>query len=83
MEMFSGKFNTRSAGLYNNHPVSADQIEWADTVIVMEEGQRDEIAKRFPKHYMMKKILCLDVPDIYAYNDNKLKEEISQKMTIL
>ena len=46
----------------------------------MEEHQREEIAKRFPK--IKKKIICLDIPDIYFYNQpaliNKLKENFKK-----
>ncbi|MEK6949665.1 MAG: phosphotyrosine protein phosphatase, partial [Nanoarchaeota archaeon] len=55
--IFKGKFETKSAGLYNEKPVTAKQLSWADTIIVMDEEQRREVAKRFPKQYMQKRIL--------------------------
>lgn len=79
-EIFKGKFNTKSAGLYNEKPVTKQQMSWADTVIVMEEEQRNEISKRFPKQYMQKRILSLDVPDIYCFNDGKLIKVLKSKM---
>ena len=63
--IFKGKFKTRSAGLYNEKPVTAKQLSWADAVIVMDEEQRREVAKRFPKQYMQKRILSLDTPDVF------------------
>jgi len=81
-ELFQGRFNTKSCGLFNDNPITVSELEWADTVVVMEEFQRDEIAKRFPREYMMKRVLCLDVPDIYAYDDIKLKKELNEKLTI-
>ena len=78
--LFSSQFNTRSAGLYNQKPVTADEISWADTVIVMEEEQRSEMAKRFPKQYLQKRILCLDIPDIYNFNNQKLVAELQNKI---
>ncbi len=50
-EIFKGRFETKSAGLYNESPVTEEQLEWADAVFVMEEEQRHELAKRFPKQY--------------------------------
>ena len=70
--IFSTTFETRSAGLYNLNPVTQKELSWADVIIVMEEEQRHEIAKRFPKVYMQKRILNLNIPDIYSYNDSQL-----------
>ncbi len=71
-EIFKGRFQTKSAGLYNEKPVTQKQLSWADIIVVMEDCQRAEIAKRFPKHYMKKRILSLDIPDIYRYNQPEL-----------
>ncbi len=72
--LFNKKFNTESAGLYNGKPVNKRQISWADVIFVMEEEQRSELSKRFPELYMQKRILCLNVPDVYCFNDGKLIE---------
>lgn len=79
-ELFQEQFNTQSAGLYNQKPVTNEQLYWADVVIVMEEEQRHELAKRFPKTYLQKRILCLDIPDIYDYNDPRLIQILKLKM---
>lgn len=79
-EIFRGKYATKSAGLYVPKPVSAQEISWADTVMVMEEGQRSEIGKRFPKLYLQKRILSLDIPDVYSYNDPQLVKLLKLKM---
>ncbi|MEK6834907.1 MAG: phosphotyrosine protein phosphatase [Nanoarchaeota archaeon] len=81
-EIFSNKFETKSAGLYNNKPVTKKQLEWADIIIVMEDSQRTEISKRFPEQYIKKQILSLNIPDIYFYNDqnliNLLKDKVNE-----
>jgi len=79
-ELFKGRFNTKSAGLYNQKPVTEKQLSWADTIIVMEDEQRTEIAKRFPKQYLQKRIISLDIPDVYSYNDSKLISTLNSKM---
>lgn len=79
-ELFNGKFKTKSAGLYNQKPVTSRQISWADVIIVMEEEQRREIAKRFPKQYLQKRIFSLDIPDIYNYNDPQLVATLKSKI---
>ena len=79
-EVFKGRFETRSAGLYNNRPVTAENLSWADVVMVMEDAQRAELARRFPKAYMQKRIISLDVPDIYRYNQPTLVKALNTKV---
>ena len=71
---------TRSAGLYTEKPVSAKELNWADVVIVMEEEQRHELAKRFPKQYLQKRILNWEIADRYRFNQQKLIELLQEKM---
>lgn len=82
-KIFNKRFKAKSAGLYNLKPVTEKQISWADVVVVMEEEQRSEIAKRFPKQYMLKRILSLDIPDIYHYNQLELVEILKSKINKL
>ena len=79
-KIFNNKFTTKSAGLYNKRPLTKQQIVWADVIFVMEDEQRSEIAKRFPKQYLQKRILDLDVPDIYEYNNPKLVKVLKSKV---
>src|SRR3989338_6839364 len=79
-EMMKKEFEKKSAGLFNEKPVQERTLAWADAVIVMEDAQRRELAKRFPKQYLQKKILTLNIPDIYSYNQAALKEVINKKM---
>tara|TARA_Y100000310_G_scaffold310646_1_gene356099 strand:- start:921 stop:1193 length:273 start_codon:yes stop_codon:yes gene_type:complete len=79
-DLFKSKFNTKSAGLYARKPLTKEEVSWADTLIVMEDEQRSEIAKRFPKAYMQKRILSLEIPDIYNYGDPKLAKELKTKL---
>ena len=78
-DLFKGVLSVKSAGLYNN-PVTAEQLGWADLVLVMEEEQRLEIGNRFPKQYLQKRILSLDIPDIYHYNQPELVELLKRKV---
>ena len=79
-ELFKGRFKTKSAGLYNETPVTEKQLVWADFVMVMEEEQRSEIAKRFPRQYLQKHILSLNIPDSYHYNQPELIKLLRRKM---
>jgi len=82
-EIFKDSFQTKSAGLYNEKPITQKELSWADTVIVMENEQRSEIAKRFPKLYMQKRILSLNIPDIYHFNQPELIKTLKSKINEL
>lgn len=71
-ELFKDRFKTKSAGLYNENPVKEKDLKWADKIVVMEDEQRAEIAKRFPGQYLKKQILSLNVPDIFHFNQPEL-----------
>ncbi len=79
-ELFKNKYKTKSAGLFNDKPVSEKTISWADIILVMDDEQRSEIAKRFPKQYMQKRILSLDIPDTYSYNNPDLVKILNLKI---
>lgn len=81
--LFKNKFKTKSAGLYNSSPVAEKDIFWADKVVVMEEEQRGEIARRFPDLFLKKQILNLDIPDMYSCNQPELIKELKQKVNKL
>lgn len=82
-QIYKKEYATKSAGLYNEKPVTKEQLAWADTVIVMEDAQRKEISKRFPLQYMQKRILTLNIPDVYKNGQPELIKEISEKMRTL
>ena len=78
--VFRQQFYTRSAGLYNSTPVREHDLAWADIIFVMEDVQRSELAHRFPRLYLQKRILVLDIPDIYRYNDPQLVTLLASKL---
>lgn len=82
-ELFRGKFETKSAGLYNETPVNENELEWADLIAVMEDFQREELGKRFPKQYMKKRIISLNVPDVYSFNQPELIKILNLKVRTL
>lgn len=79
-ELFRGRFETKSAGLFNSKPVTQKEINWADVIVVMEQMQREELAKRFPKEYIKKRIVSLDIEDSYYYQQPELIRELKEKM---
>lgn len=80
-ELFKDTFETKYAGIYSEkNPVTLNVIEWADLIVVMEDEQRIELSRRFPKQYLKKKIISLGVADEYGYNSPELRKELQRKM---
>ena len=61
-------------------PVSADLLEWADRVFVMETTQRRYLNAHFASVLKDKKIVCLDIPDIYRYMQPELVVTLRAKV---
>jgi len=72
--LFGGKY----AGVFVN--LKKEDLEWADVVYVFEERQRSEIGRKFPTQYLKKRILNLEIPDIYGYMDRKLVDVLRRKL---
>jgi len=63
-----------SAGINNDAriPLSVEQIEWADLIIVMEQAQRLRLNRKFGSFLAGKRIAVLNIPDEYEYMDPDL-----------
>ncbi|MBW3019140.1 phosphotyrosine protein phosphatase [Candidatus Woesearchaeota archaeon] len=81
--IFKDEFEVDSAGLYGGKALDAATLESSDLVLVMEEFQRSEIARRFPKQYLTKRILCLDIPNRYNFNQPELISLLQERMKAL
>lgn len=60
-----------SAGTNNDaeNPLSAELIEWADILFVMERTHRAKIQQRYRSKLKGKRLICLDIPDDYDFMD--------------
>ncbi len=65
-----------SAGLASDadEPVTADLIEWAELIFVMEKRHRAKLNRQFRTRLRHAKIVCLDIPDDYGFMDPRLIE---------
>jgi len=63
-----------SAGINNDAvvPLSVEQIEWADLIIVMETAHRIRLNRKFKSSLAGKRIAVLNIPDEYEYMDPAL-----------
>ncbi len=70
-----------SAGLADDAetPLSADQLAWADLVVVMEGAHRRRLQARHGAHLRGKRVVCLDIPDRYDYMQPELVELLLRK----
>ena len=65
---------TDSAGLAPDAdcPLSADQVEWAELIFVMEKRHRTQLNQKFKRYLSGKKVVCLDIPDNYQFMQPEL-----------
>jgi predicted protein tyrosine phosphatase len=78
--LFKSEHSTRSAGLYCENPVTEKELVWADAVVVMEDAQRTELGRRFPSMYLQKRIISLDIPDVYRRDQPELKQLLIERL---
>jgi len=52
--------------------VSAELLDWADVIFVMEKVHRSKLSQRYGKQLKKQRIICLDIPDKFEYMDEEL-----------
>ena len=72
---------TDFGGLSNDadDALSADQIDWADVIMVMERRHQTRLNDRFRRTLAGKKVLVLDIRDRYTFMEQALIEELLNK----
>lgn len=75
------RIEVRSAGMSgkSKHPISNDDVKWADLILVMESGYKSWISGLF-RDLSLPKIENLDIPDEYEYMDDELIELIQNRV---
>ena len=73
---------TDSAGLHSSAKVllSREQIAWADLIVVMEQRHRTQLSKGYRAHLKGKRVVCIDVPDKFAFMDPTLVAQLEAKV---
>ena len=63
-----------SAGLADDAEtvLSAEQLDWAELIVVMEAAHRRRLQARHRSRLRGKKVICLDIPDHYAFMQPEL-----------
>jgi len=82
MDMFRNHegFVVKSAGTSFGapNPISAELVEWADKIFVMEEEHREFIVQQYPE--AASKITVLGIEDNYFRGDPRLKAILKEKL---
>jgi predicted protein tyrosine phosphatase len=70
-----------SAGTNNDAeiPLTAELVEWAEVIVVMERLHRIKVSKRFKKELGGKRLVCLDIPDNYEFMQPELVELLTMR----
>ncbi len=75
-------YNTRAAGLTPQFAlIRVDRVllVWADEVVCMDEDQEKTLLVMMEEYNCRRPIICLDIPDVFNYNDPTLKTTIKYK----
>ena len=72
-----------SAGTNNDadNPLTAELVEWADIIFVMEKTHRSKLQQRFRSSLKKARVICLDIPDEYEFMDPMLIRILEAKVS--
>lgn len=73
---------TASAGTNRgaDNPLSAELVEWADVIFVMEKQQQRKLSGNFRAQLRGKRVVCLGIPDDYAFMQAELIDLLEAKV---
>ena len=76
------KYESESCGIdiFAKKQINEKVIKWADLIFCMENIHKKFILERFPKESKGKKIIVLDIPDVYFRDDPELREILVEKL---
>lgn len=52
-----------------DNPLTAELVQWAELIFVMEKTHRNKLLKKFKPHLKQARVICLDIPDDYEFMD--------------
>lgn len=69
---------TASAGIQADAdtPLTPELLAWADLIFVMERRHRSKLSATFKRHLGGKRVVCLGIPDDYAFMAPALVERL-------
>jgi predicted protein tyrosine phosphatase len=72
-----------SAGTHASatNPLTEYLVEWAELIFVMQKTHQEHLWAHFKSQLDGKKVVCLRIPDKYAFMDTDLVELLREKVT--
>jgi predicted protein tyrosine phosphatase len=72
---------TASAGTNHgaDNPLSAELVEWADVIFVMEKQHHRKLSDNFRVHLRGKRVVCLGIRDDYEFMQPELIDLLEAK----
>jgi predicted protein tyrosine phosphatase len=61
-------------------PVSADLVEWAETIFVMENHHREKLRRNYGKLLATKRVIVLRIQDQYTFMQPELVDILKSKV---
>lgn len=62
------------------NPLTAELVSWADIIVVMEKQHRAKLQRKFRSALRGQRVICLDIPDDYAFMQPELVELLKVRM---
>jgi predicted protein tyrosine phosphatase len=72
-----------SGGTNNDaeNPLSAELVEWADVIFVMEKQHQKKVASKYQRYLRGKRVVCLGIPDVYEFMQPELVDLLDVRVT--
>ena len=84
-QVFSKRQDIEVASAGTNHdadtPLTHELVAWADIIFVMEKAHRAKLQQKFKASLKKARVICLDIPDNYAFMDPVLIRLLEAKVT--
>lgn len=77
-----GDIEVASAGTNADavEPLTGEWVQWADVIVVMEKMHRTKLQGKFRRWLNGQRVICLDIPDDYAFMDPELVRLLEARM---
>lgn len=84
-QVFSRREDLEVDSAGTNHdaenPLTAELVSWADLIFVMEKAQRHKLQRRFRAALTGTRVICLEVPDNFAFMQPELVRLLETKVS--
>ncbi len=84
-QVFSCREDLEVESAGTNHdaenPLTAELVRWADIIFVMEKAHRGKLQRRFRPALAGKRVICLDIPDNYAFMQPELVQLLEARVS--